>query len=561
MDVQELKLSRFLEGYDKNFIIPVYQRDYAWKRADCQKLWNDLLTLVNQGDKTHFLGTIVTINTGRDKYSVIDGQQRLTTSTLLLLAINAFLSKISESDRTTEEQKLIVQVQDFLINKYETNNNTKIKLKPNKQDNDSFVKLFNKDYSSSENNIYSNFRFFLDKFEIEKANPYMIFDAFKNLTIVSIVLDSNKDNPQLIFESLNSTGVDLEEADLIRNYILMDLDPQIQEKYYNQYWNQIEKNVGNVTEFFRVYLIYKSANNVRSFEIYTFFKQFIKNTHLNKEEILHELLNTSVLYGSIVGIKEYENTKIKDQLNQLQNLEFTVANPFLLDLFVDLRDQLITTDQAVKVINTLISHTFRKLLVDNSTQGFNKFYMILAREIKKNDYWKDRYYDIFCYLLLNRKSATRFPTDNELYSNLKFKDLYNLKSKNRNFLLQNLENFNHPYKLTYETIESLTVEHILPQNLKIEDISRLGEDYKELHKQYVHTIGNLTLTAKNSELSNNDLETKQQIDFLISRLTLTMNLDQKTEIWGPQQIEQRTRDLTSKMIKIWQYPTTDYQPT
>jgi uncharacterized protein with ParB-like and HNH nuclease domain len=558
MDVQEVKLSRFLEGSGKQFIIPVYQRDYAWKVSECQRLWADITSLAKGESSTHFLGTIVTINDGMDKNSIIDGQQRLTTSSLILLAILNYLK--SKNEKSIEDEKLKEQVENFLINKWEVNDNSKIKLKPNKQDKESFTQLFEGKYDSINNNITNNFLFFLNQLKSNSLTAQEVFDTFAKLKIVSIQLTRGQDDPQLIFESLNSTGVDLEQADLIRNFILMDLEPDLQEKYYNQYWRTIEKNAESVTEFFRMFLIYKTTTYVRSFEVYSLFKKYYYHTNQNKENVLVDLDHFSKMYSYVTCINEYQNKEIHNKLEDLVKIDFTVATPYLFDLFEDLDKGLVSESTVLEILKLIQSQIFRKLLVDNGTQGFNKMYITFAKEIKKNEDWKENYFEILKYNVLSRKNATRFPSDEEVISSLLYKDIYNLRAKSKNFLFKNIENFKNPYKLDNETIESLTVEHIMPQTLKDSDKKALGDNYQEIHKKYLHTLGNLTLTANNSALSNNDFEVKQNIDFNDSKLVLSrpLNINQSM-IWGPDQIEARTKELTAKILDIWPYPITKYQ--
>lgn len=558
MDVQEVKLSRFLEGSGKQFIIPVYQRDYAWKVSECQRLWSDIASLAKGESSTHFLGTIVTINDGMDKNSIIDGQQRLTTSSLILLAILNYLK--SKNEKSIEDEKLKEQVENFLINKWEVNDNSKIKLKPNKQDKESFTQLFEGKYDKVNNNITNNFLYFLNQLKSNSLTAQEVFDTFAKLKIVSIQLTRGQDDSQLIFESLNSTGVDLEQADLIRNFVLMDLESDLQEKYYNQYWRTIEKNAESVTEFFRMFLIYKTVANVRSFEVYTLFKKYYYNTNKDKESILIELEHFSKIYSFITCINEYQNKDIHNKLEDLVKIDFTVATPYLFDLFEDLDKSIVTENTVLEILKLIQSQIFRKLLVDNGTQGFNKMYITFAKEIKKNEDWKENYFEILKYNVLSRKNATRFPSNEEVILSLLYKDIYNLRAKSKNFLFKNIENYKNPYKLDNETIDSLTVEHIMPQTLKDSDKKSLGDNYLEIHKKYLHTLGNLTLTANNSALSNNDFEVKQNIDFNDSKLVLSrpLNIDQSIT-WGPDQIEARTKELTTKILDIWPYPITKYE--
>jgi len=267
MQVQQLPIYQFLEGSGKSFVIPVYQRDYAWTKVNCLKLWTDLIDLNNNSRNDHFLGTLVTIGSGFQEYTVIDGQQRLTTVSLLLKALHDFLEE--KEEKSEEDNILIEQLMDFLINKYSKEKDKRIRLKPNKQDKEFFENLFEKSNDLDVNsNIINNYNFFLSKISSKELGPQQIFDSFRKLKIVLIDLVRGQDDPQLIFESLNSTGVDLTAGDLIRNYILMDLEPIEQEKLYKQYWIEIENLTGDIAEFIRNYLIFKERTSVKKGDVY-----------------------------------------------------------------------------------------------------------------------------------------------------------------------------------------------------------------------------------------------------------------------------------------------------
>ena len=234
MQVNKIPIFNFLEGSGKSFIIPVYQRDYAWQKENCEKLWNDLLSLRKSEVKAYFLGSIVIIDAGFQEYSVIDGQQRLTTISLLLLALQNYLKK------NKIEERLQDQLSDYLIDRHSQDSSKRIRLKPNKQDKAYFNELFNGTEIEEDSNIVSNYNFFYHQIQKDNYEGSSLLEAFRKLEIVLITLDKGQDDPQLIFESLNSTGVGLNDGDLIRNYILMDLENQEQENFYTNYWLKIE---------------------------------------------------------------------------------------------------------------------------------------------------------------------------------------------------------------------------------------------------------------------------------------------------------------------------------
>jgi uncharacterized protein with ParB-like and HNH nuclease domain len=262
MQVQKTAIFKFLEGRNRTFIIPVYQRDYAWKIENCEKLWEDILYLKESGKSNHFLGALVNIYNKQEEWMIIDGQQRLITISLFLLSIHNYLA--SKKDKTKDEEGLQEDIMnDYLINKRATDKNEKIRLKPNNKDKYYFESLFERNQNyKKDSNIIQNYNFFYEIVSRSNISCEELFELFKKLEIVNIELEKNIDDPQLIFESLNSTGVDLNDGDLIRNYILMDLDLEEQNHLYKNYWQLIEKLSGNVANFVRAFLIYVYEKNI-----------------------------------------------------------------------------------------------------------------------------------------------------------------------------------------------------------------------------------------------------------------------------------------------------------
>jgi uncharacterized protein with ParB-like and HNH nuclease domain len=329
MQVQQIPICVFLEGQNKSFTIPVYQRDYAWTRINCQKLWEDIVDLSKNERQDHFLGTIVTIGSGFQEYTVIDGQQRLTTVSLIILALHKYLK--NKSDITEIESMIVEQLLEFLINKHTLDQEKRIRLKPNKQDKLYFESLFSdNEYSKIDSNIINNYKFFYDKIASNKVLPRQLYETFQKLTIVLINLDRGSDDPQLIFESLNSTGVDLTAGDLIRNYMLMDLLPKDQESMYNKYWIKIENLTQNIPEFIRNYLIYKNKISVKRDDVYSIFKKFAASVYNNdKESIAKDLLDFAKIYSILKQISEYGKANIDKRLKRLNKIEFSVCYPYL----------------------------------------------------------------------------------------------------------------------------------------------------------------------------------------------------------------------------------------
>ena len=551
MNVQKTPIYQFLEGAGKSFVIPVYQRDYAWTIANCQKLWDDIVFMKANSKQSHFLGTIVTIANDFQEYLVIDGQQRLTSTSLLLLALHNFLN--SKKNKTPIESSLAEQVLDFLINKYSQDQSKRIRLKPNKGDKDFYEQLYDGNVNNLvDSNINSNYNYFYKQIEKNILTPVELFQLFQRLEIVLISLDRGVDDPQLIFESLNSTGVDLNDGDLIRNYILMDLPPQQQENLYASYWIKIENCVNDVAEFVRVFLMHRNQENVRKTnrEIYSEFRLYCESKFAkNPEKTLSEMLEFAQIYSYFICTSKFPDAKIGVALHRIFKLEATICYPYMLDLFYDYKKGLVGANVVLKALTLIESYIFRKVIADGSTQGLNKFFLTLSKDLKKDKNWQSKYMDIFCSILINRSFTQKFPTDEEFVLALQEKEVYKYQSKNRNLLLHSLENHNSAYKIDSD---DLTIEHIMPQSLTAEWKAKLGTNWVEIHRKYLHTLGNLSLTAKNAELANSDFATKQKIDFQSSKLKLNFDLGGKN--WNEKTIVMRASNLAHEAIQIWPYP-------
>jgi uncharacterized protein with ParB-like and HNH nuclease domain len=554
MQVQQIPIYQFLEGSDKSFIIPVYQRDYAWTRINCQKLWEDIVDLSRHKEYNHFLGTVVTVGAGFQEYTVIDGQQRLTTISIIILALHNYLK--SQSSRTEIENIIAEGLLDFLINKHTLDQERKIRLKPNKQDKLYFNALFGEEsFPNVDSNIISNYEYFYKKIESNEVTPEEIYRAFQRLTIVLINLDRNNDDPQLIFESLNSTGVDLTAGDLIRNFMLMDLPSIEQENMYQKYWLKIENLTENVPEFARNYLIYKNRLSIKKDDVYPIFKKFVAGEFdNNKQEIAKDLLYYAKIYSFLRQVSSHPDKNINEQLKRLNAIEFTVCYPYLFDAFNDFQCGTIDIQTVCQILLIIESYVFRKLIVDNTTQGLNKMFITFSKEIKKEKEWKKEYLEILKYVILQKTSSQRFPADDEFQNALIYKEVYKFQSKNKNFLLESIENYASLYPIN---IKNFTIEHIMPQKLNQKWKEMLGENWNSIHKKYLHTLGNLSLTASNSRLSNNTLEKKQAIDYQESKLTLNFNLD-RIEEWNEKEILERANRLSQIALDIWTYPITTF---
>lgn len=563
MRASEKPILNFLSCTEANFLIPIYQRNYDWKIKHCEQLYNDLISVVKRNYVTHFLGSLVSIysSSGIDKeYLIIDGQQRLTTITLLLLSIVNFIRNNDCTINVNPEQI----TEHYLINKFSKTDDKKIRLRPIKNDNVALAKLFenNPEYFIENSNLTRNYRYFYERIENNEISIEELYKAIQRLMIVDIELINGEDNPQLIFESLNSTGLALTQSDLVRNFILMQEDTKTQDRYYNEYWEHIEKNTNLETDnFIRDYLTYKTQNiPPKQNEVYIAFKKYwqeLSYNDIDKEDFLKEILKFSKYYNQIVNLK-HPNYKINELFQTINNLKITVSYPFLLELLSDADNNLITNDTLIEILEVLITYIFRRTICNVPTNSLNKLFPTFARDIKKQKDYKEKYIEIFKYIITSKERGLRFPNDEEFKDQLKKKEIYKMQSNVKSYYFYLMENWNNNEKA--ET-DNLTQEHIMPQTLTKEWREELGADAEEIHKTYLHTIGNLTLTGYNSKYSNLSFLKKRDIEngFRDSRLFLNQDL-KNLETWNKEQIEQRANRLIDRALNIWNYPTVNYTP-
>ncbi len=550
MKATEIKLKDFLT-VKKQFVVPIYQRKYSWGIAQCQKLWEDIERICKDDDiRTYFIGSIVRV---RSQYCtdevpqeiIIDGQQRITTVSLLILAL---------IEKEQDEYTKGMWVEDYLTNKSK-DKNLKYKLKLTEQDNQSFIDIVeNKDVLKKSKRIAENYEFFLSKLTNVDASEIMGRGIYK-LSIVDIQLDAEYDNPQLIFESLNSTGLELSQADLIRNYILMSLDNKTQTKLYEHYWRVMEENFGqenyneHFNRFVRDYLTIKNGDIPNIKNVYNTFKEFFEKEKIGKsiEDIVQQMYTYSNYYTNIALNKE-EDKELRILFKELVNdLKTHVSMPFLLVVYNKYKQSELTKESFKEILQILQSYIFRRSVCNLPTNALNKIFATMHSKIDENNYL-----DSFKALLIATKRYN-FPNDTEFANNIKVKDFYNFK--NRLFLFSKLENRNRREEVN---INEYTVEHIMPQseNMPQEWIDDLGPEWQDIHDKYLHTIGNLTLTKYNSKLSNKSFKEKQtnaEYGYNTSPLHISKNL-RDASIWNEDEILKRIEDMSRRMVDVWQYP-------
>jgi len=567
MKADDVSFLRFLEGTDKNFVIPVFQRNYDWKKEQCEQLFNDVVDICNNNFRSHFLGTIVSVYNDEGKgqeYLIIDGQQRITTISLMLLVIVRLIENNEMQTQEIIKEKIL---DEYLVNKY-AKHESKIKLKSVKEDQKYFTALINNEEieSNVNSNIILNYNYFKEKFKNIKPPITLdhIYSAITKLNIVAIELKRGEDDPQLIFESMNSTGLNLTQADLVRNFILMRESQEKQNYFFSKYWEKIEQNTSlHLSDFIRDYFTFKENVIPNKDKVYLSFKKYVYSNNLDKriEDLLIDLLKFSNYYNKIIFSND-DDKNINKCLKYINDLDVSVCYPFLLEVYDDYHQGIISKEDFIKILDIIKSFSFRRLICEVPTNALNKIYMSLGKNIKKYDDYKDNYVEILKYILLEKKDSQRFPSDIEFSEKLVTKDIYNLKGKNKIHLLESLENYNNKEKIDLDKLlkdGDLNIEHIMPQTLSKSWKDSLGDSFQEIQDKYLHTIGNITLTAYNAKMSNKTFAEKKNMEngFKDSKLFLNQYL-KDLEKWDEGTIQNRAEILKEIALKIWKNISTNY---
>ena len=565
MKANEIRVQDFLSANKTRFVIPIYQRNYDWTTSQCKLLLDDILNMGTSDETAHFVGSVVFVHddiytsSKIKELSIIDGQQRITTLTLIYLAIYHLAIEIKDDELKNEIYET------YLVNKF-ASELEKTKLRPTlenlaainyllRADNNEEFKKYSK--------IIDNFEYFRSR--INEQNYETISDGLSKLMIVEISLDRQKDNPQRIFESLNSTGLELSQADLIRNYILMGLDRESQNYIYTSYWKIIEElaredesNTSKVSDFIRDYLTLVNKKIPNKNRVYQEFKVIFPTSDMNKlETLLLPIKSLANFYNKLINPKNESDTEIRRQLEYIDQLEIKVAYPFLIKVYEDHSNAIITKGVFLEVLSFIQSYVWRRFVAGLPTNALNKVFMTLYEKIDK-----DEYLDSIQKYIIKRKGSHRMPQDVEITEALKHKDLYNIKPKNRLYLLGRLENFNNKEVVAINGNPNITIEHIFPQTPSIAWKSQLSDsEIKEIKEEYLHTLGNLTLSGNNGNLGNKEFLYKRDISekgYKDSRLWLNKHLS-KIDVWNKKTIQNRTDILTERCLNVWSYPNVDIE--
>ncbi len=552
MDAKATTLLGFFEENQNNqFVIPIYQRLYSWKKEQCEQLWDDIIK-IGGNDKMngHFIGSILYVRDGNTHSSpllIIDGQQRLTTITLLFIALR---------NRLSDEVKILEKFSRKKIESYLINSNKdgdkKFRLILSESDKDTLLFLIDKNKrepSEPSVKIVENFKLFEEWINKNTDKLETIFKGLEKLMIVWIALEKGKDDPQLIFESMNSKGIELTQADLIRNYIVMETEVEKQEDFYNQYWRAMEEdfkqNETLFNWFVRHYLTIKTGKIPNEKGVYEAFKDYQQKEGIEIEDLLKDLQKYCGYFCQIAFKKEADKD-LNKTLSFLVDLEMDVVYPLLLELYSDYSYGVLSKQDFIPIIALTESYLYRRAVCEPGSKGLNKIFAFFTKKINKDQYLES----IKAHFLSLEKTTGKFPKDSEFRDSLITIDFYHFK-KNKYFL-ERLENFD-----TKEPVDTqkCDTEHIMPQTLTPEWQKDLGENFKAIHEKYLHTIGNLTLTGYNSEYSNKPFQEKRDMENGFKQSSLKLNQGLKDlESFGEKQIQKRANNLADWALKIWTYP-------
>lgn len=562
----ETTLNKLLNT-SRQFIVPIFQRNYSWQKSQYEQLWFDILRASKFKEKqNHFIGSIVYIDMGTpagrpQQLLLIDGQQRLTTISILLCAIKDYVQKFNLETKLINLAKIKNQ---FLYNSDEIDED-RYKLLLNVQDKETYIKLIDNTIftvNKPATNIIKCYEFFYERIEDfikQHGQIDEIYAGIFKLSLVSISLDKDSDNPQMIFESMNSTGKDLSQTDLLRNYLLMDLTPEKQTRLYKTYWKSMEElfgediyknDVNKFDYFIRDFLTLKRDTGYicKINNVYENFKRYYLDNNCEKFAVLKDLFTYAKYYACIDLLQENDD-ELKLYWQEFKKLDSHVVYPFLLKLYDDYSRQILIKEDFKKILQVVISYLWRRAICEIPTNSLSKTFATLYQAVDKEDYVNS-----IIKAFVFKSSYKRFPSDYEVREKLQTKDIYHFRL--RKYLLEVLENYYHKEPIDLNTA-NYTIEHIMPQNIEhnLSWQQMLGEDWQEVHSLYLHTLGNLTITGYNAEMSNKSFVEKVngESGFKHSHLKLNESIAQ-CDVWNKKAIQRRTNILTDIILKIWKYP-------
>jgi uncharacterized protein with ParB-like and HNH nuclease domain/predicted transport protein len=566
----EAKLLGFLQK-SPQFVIPIYQRTYSWNDKQCRQVWDDIVRAGStEAIAVHFIGSIVYVEQGLSQIThqapllVIDGQQRLTTVSLLIEALARAVGDHEPIDGFSAAKLRHY----YLSNPLESGDRYH-KLLLSQTDNASLKAIIKSTEQPKEPSlrITQNFALFTELLAAQKTDLAAVCRGLAKLVVVDIALGRDQDNPQLIFESMNSTGKELSQADLIRNFILMGLDPAIQTRLYEEYWRPMEQDFGQEAygtqfdSFMRNYLTVPTGDIPREREVYDAFKDYSRTTDVGEAgiEALVKDIRAFARYFCALALGREQDRALSEAFQDLRELKVDVAYPFLLELYHDYTNGTLSATDFAAAVRLVEAYVFRRAICAIPTNSMNKTFATFAKALRK-----DQYLESIQAHFLMLPSYRRFPSDEEFRRDLHTRDLYNFRS--RSYWLRRLENHGRKERVP---VDEYTIEHILPQNPDLSAAWRkeLGEEWQRVQQQWLHTLGNLTLTGYNAEYSDRPFSEKRDMTggFKQSPLKLNAGLGE-IETWNEGAIQARAGRLADHALSVWTAPVLDaatlaaYQP-
>jgi uncharacterized protein with ParB-like and HNH nuclease domain/predicted transport protein len=566
MKATEAKLLDFLKK-SPQFVIPIYQRTYSWTERECRQLWDDIVRC-GASDRivVHFVGSIVYVESGLSQVThqapllVIDGQQRLTSVTLLLAALAKAVGDAEPFDGFSQRK-----IRNYYLLNPEETGERHFKLQLSQTDKASLNAIVEgtEQPAQPSQRVTENFAFFERWIQTEGVQLAVICRGLAKLVVVDIALTRDQDNPQLIFESMNSTGKELSQADLIRNFILMGLEPDLQSRLYSQFWRPMEMDFGqeaygtHFDGFMRHYLTVRTGEIPNVSEVYDAFKAHARETRndfaddrAHIESLVREIRDYARHFCAM-ALGTESDPELKAAFQDLRELKVDVAYPLLLELYHDYKTEKLSKADLLSSVRLIEAYVFRRAVCAIPTNSMNKTFATFAKGLRK-----DRYLESVQAQFLLLPSYRRFPTDDEFHRDLHTRDLYNFRS--RSYWLRRLENFNRRERVA---VDEYSIEHILPQNPELSAawIADLGEDWARIQKTWLHTLGNLTLTAYNSDYSDRPFSEKRDMPsapekgLRMSPLKLNQGLGALGK-WDEEQIKQRADRLADLAVEVWDSP-------
>ncbi len=545
------------------FVVPIYQRLYSWDQSECSQLWRDILRAgEHESIGAHFTGSIVYVskgastNTASQPDLIIDGQQRATTVSLVLAALADKLSTLPEGEQEIVDGFSPKKIRDRYLMDPNEEGDRRFKLLLSEGDRELFKSLVqgHSISDSKDSRLVSNFEYFKKQLDSSEIDLSLVCRGLEKLVVVDVELERGVDNPQLVFEAMNSTGKRLSQADLIRNFLLMDLDPATQVEVYDKWWRPMEQMFTEAGEehfdaFVRHYLTIETGEIPRIGDVYDAFKSFAFTAFENGatiDELAGALARGAAHYGRIALGRE-PDAKLRAVFADLEQIKADTVFPFILRVYSDFEEHMLERDDFVEIVRLVVSYVFRRAVCKMPTNSLNKTFAGFAAVIDNANYVES-----IAAQFLNLQSYRRFPADDEFVTALETSDLYNFRR--RSYLLRNLENYGRKEPVS---IEEYTIEHVLPQNpdLRVEWRQDLGENWLDIHETYLHTLGNLTLTGYNSEYSDKPFLEKRDMKggFSTSPLKLNEGIGQ-LDIWDESAINERAKRLSAVSLEIWARP-------